>query len=183
MNNKNTGLGPAVQSASLLQTRPLEDCACLQLRMASRAISRLFDKILEPSGLKATQFSFLAAIDESDEPTLGELATHLVMDASTVARNLKPLEKGGLIVIQTARDRRRRIVRLTQKGVLKLAAAIPLWLSAHDVLQDRVGADMLSVNGHNLKQFVECLSDRPRGAELDPLILPDRLAAAGEVEL
>ena len=106
MNNKDLISFKTLGPEALRQIRPFEECACLQLRMASRAITRLFDKILEPSGLKVTQFSFLAAVEEFDEPTLSVLANHLVMDKSTVARNLKPLEKAGLIVIRVAEDRR-----------------------------------------------------------------------------
>lgn len=162
VNNTSIGFGTAPEIAHLGQARPLEDCACLQLRKASRAISRLFDKILESSGLKATQFSILAAIDDAESTSVSELASHLVMDASTVARNLKPLEKSGLIAVLTAHDRRRKFVRLTQKGTLALAVAIPLWQRAHDVLQDMVGAEILAANSENLRLFLECISDLSR---------------------
>ena len=38
------------------------DCACLSLRGAARVVTQMYDKILKPSGLKATQFSVLAAV-------------------------------------------------------------------------------------------------------------------------
>lgn len=165
MNRTSIGITEASKVKPLPQTHRVEDCACLQLRMASRAVTRLFDKIIEPSGLKATQFSFLAAIDEAGEATVGGLAAHLVMDSSTVARNLKPLEKAGLIAVRAAEDRRYRIVRLTRKGVIKLAEAMPFWCQAHETLEGLVGSETISANSQNLRQFVDSIAARPRDGE------------------
>lgn len=151
-------LAEEFEPAYLSTAHLLEDCACFQLRMASRAVTRLFDEILEPSGLRATQFSILAAIDEMGALTVKALAASLVMDSSTVVRNLKPLERSRMIVILTDTDRRRKIVQLTLEGAIKLAAALPLWHKAQDGLRNLVGDDLLAANGVNMKRLVRSVS-------------------------
>jgi DNA-binding MarR family transcriptional regulator len=152
--NASPGNSSAVRIQRADGNHLLDDCACLQLRMASRAITRFFDEILEPSGLRATQFSILAAIDGGESLTVTKLAADLVMDSSTVVRNLKPLERAGLIIIAADKDRRRKIVRLTPKGLVKLVGAVPLWHMAHDRLRGLMGVEMLENNGDNLKRLV-----------------------------
>ncbi|HEY9847811.1 MAG TPA: MarR family transcriptional regulator, partial [Candidatus Caenarcaniphilales bacterium] len=88
-------------------------CACFNLRKASRAVTQLYDKVLQPSGLLATQFTLLSAIALTGSVTITRLAQELVMDRTTLARNLKPLERQGLIQIKPGQDQRTRIVTLT----------------------------------------------------------------------
>lgn len=163
MNKMDTDFTEELDPAYLPATHLLEDCACFQLRMASRAVTRLFDEIMEPSGLRATQFSILAAIDDMGSLTVKALATSLVMDSSTVVRNLKPLERSRMIMILTDTDRRRKIVQLTPEGAIKLAAALPLWHKAHDGLRGLVGEDLLVTNGVNMKRLVRSVSAMNRG--------------------
>jgi DNA-binding MarR family transcriptional regulator len=93
----------------------------------------MYDLALAPSGLKSTQFAIFTEIDlrAADPPTIGDLATALVMDQSTVGQNLRPLERDGLVSLQQdASDRRRRHVKLTRKGRLQFAVAQSLWVLA-----------------------------------------------------
>ncbi|MCH7912542.1 MAG: MarR family transcriptional regulator [Deltaproteobacteria bacterium] len=74
-------------------------CACSNFRKASRAITQLLDQILQPSDLRSTQFIILLEIAVARSTTVPQLARQLVMDPSTVARNLKPLAKRRLVKI------------------------------------------------------------------------------------
>src|SRR5947209_7151029 len=67
-------------------------CACSNVRKAARAVTQLFDEVLQPSGLRSTQFTLLVAVALMDEAPVTELAGALVMDRTTFTRNLKPLE-------------------------------------------------------------------------------------------
>jgi len=66
-------------------------CVCRKTRETARKISRLYDDLLQPAGIKATQFTLLAAISVQGDATLTELAESLGMDRTTLSRNLKPL--------------------------------------------------------------------------------------------
>jgi len=111
-------------------------CTCANLRKATRAVTQFYEAALQPAGLKATQFTILATLGELGEPALTQFAKALVMDRTTLTRNLRPLEKDGLIVVEPDIDRRVRKVRLTGKGERTLKAALPLWRKAQ---RDLVG--------------------------------------------
>ncbi len=102
-------------------------CTCFNLRKAARAVTQLFDQVLEPSGLRATQVTLLVAIALASSATVGRLAERLVMDRTTLTRNLAPLAREGLIESASGKDRRTRTVRLTGRGEAALARALPLW--------------------------------------------------------
>lgn len=115
-------------------------CVCLAVRRGARAITRLYDEALAPAGLKVTQFSLLNAIDRAPGLSVNRLADVLSIDRTTMVRNLKVLEKDGLVRITPAEaDHRRRELTLTERSAAMLAAARPLWAEAQQRLVDRMG--------------------------------------------
>jgi DNA-binding MarR family transcriptional regulator len=94
----------------------------------------LYDDALRPCGLRATQLTLLMVIDEMGEPTISSLAQQLVMDRTTLARDLRPMEAAGWVAVVPGRDRRTRIVRLTNAGGDALREALPLWRGAQAAL-------------------------------------------------
>lgn len=107
-----------------------QECACLNLRKASRAVTQLYDKALRASGLRATQLGLLMVTGVQRPLTVKLLSKMTVTDRTTLTRNLKPLEKQGLIRIVPGEDRRERMVTLTDRGQRALANALPLWEKA-----------------------------------------------------
>ena len=114
-------------------------CSCGNLRRASRAVTQLYDGVLQPSGLKATQFTLLVAAAQLKAAPVSLMAEALVMDRTTLTRNLKPLVKDGLLAVEPGEDRRSRWIRLTPKGRKALAAALPLWQRAQDRVIEGLG--------------------------------------------
>jgi DNA-binding transcriptional ArsR family regulator len=80
------------------------ECAVLNLRKASRFITGLYDEYIRPSGLRATQLTLLMALHQAGPVTITALSEILLMDRTTLTRDLKPLERQGLV----SRDRRGR---------------------------------------------------------------------------
>lgn len=119
-------------------------CACFNLRKASRAVTQLYDDILQPSGLLATQFTLVVAISIAGSTTITRLAEALVMDRTTLTRNLKPLERRELIEIASGQDQRTRVVTLTASGREALAKAILLWEQAQASVVDGLGQNRWS---------------------------------------
>ena len=76
---------------------------------------------------------------------LGELnciADMIAMDRTTLASNLKPLAREGLVTVETsAADRRARIVTLTADGLSRMKAALPLWKAVQARFEESFGAD------------------------------------------
>ena len=118
----------------------LEDCTCLAIRQAARHVTQFYDQHLAPSGLRTTQFSILAKLKRRGPLTINVLARELVMDRTTLGRNILPLEREGLIEIATGRsDRRSRELRLTDSGVKRLRAAVNGWTTAQERFDAKFG--------------------------------------------
>lgn len=115
------------------------DCACLNLRKAARAMTQLYEKMMQPTGLRGTQFSLLVGLAAAGPATLTHLAKSYVTDRTTLSRNLRPLAKQGLVQITTGRDRRERVVALTPKGHEAVTRAFPLWRKAQERVIQELG--------------------------------------------
>jgi DNA-binding MarR family transcriptional regulator len=118
-------------------------CACFNLRKATRAVTQYYDQVLEPSGLRITQFSLLAVIRLLGTASITHLAEAAVMDRTTLARNLDVLAREKLIRIRPGSDGRVREVSLTRAARLKLNAAFPLWERAQAQMAERLGAERM----------------------------------------
>ncbi|MEN0075288.1 MAG: MarR family winged helix-turn-helix transcriptional regulator [Paracraurococcus sp.] len=104
-------------------------------------MTQFYDAKLAASALTTPQFSILARLRHRGPSTINDLAEDLVMDRTTLGRNLRPLERDGLLAIATdPADRRRRALVLTETGQRRLAAAWPLWQAAQAEFDARFGA-------------------------------------------
>ena len=118
-------------------------CACFNLRRAARAVTQYFDDRLRPSGLRATQFSLLAATRVHEPVPVSRLAEITLVDRTTLTRNLGLLERQGLLRIDPGRDRRVRSASLTDRGRRALLRAFPLWKGAQEAVVGRLGTNRL----------------------------------------
>jgi len=133
---------------------PLAVCACFQARSAARAITDLYDRTLEPSGLRLTQVAILGAVRRHPSVTMQELAAELGLDPSTMTRTLRPLEDGGWVEIHAGDDKRAKVLDLTASGRAKLRECGALWDRAQRELKDALGSavferligDLMKVN-------------------------------------
>lgn len=115
------------------------ECTASNLRRATRAIGRTFDRAIAPAGLKETQFSVLIGLSLAGEVPLLRLARELGLDRTTLTRNLGPLERDGLVSSAPGRDQRVRLLRLTPAGRHALRQAYPLWEAAQRNVVDVLG--------------------------------------------
>jgi DNA-binding MarR family transcriptional regulator len=130
-----------------------QDCLCLQVRKTSRMVTQWYDACLQPSGLRSTQFNLLVAIAVAQVVPLTRLADVLVLDRTTLARNLKPLESQGLVEVSPGEDKRIRLIRLTDRGYQLLEQSLPYWRKAQEQVMARLGQsqwDALRADLHDL---------------------------------
>jgi DNA-binding MarR family transcriptional regulator len=112
-------------------------CNCHAIRQAARHVTQFYDQQLAPSGLRVTQFAILSRLRRLGPMPINALATQLVMDRTTLGRNILPLERDGLIeVAPSPSDRRRHELRMTEAGLARHRAALAHWQEA----QERFGA-------------------------------------------
>src|SRR5438477_9582239 len=108
-----------------------EECNCLAIRQAARHVSQFYDQLLAPVGLRGTQYPILSRLGREGPMTINALAAALVMDRTTLGRNILPLQRDGLIEIAASpADRRRRELCLSAAGADKLRRAIERWTVA-----------------------------------------------------
>src|SRR3954462_14255036 len=113
----------------------IDTCAGINVRLAARRISRFLEERMRQTGLNIAQFGLMTHGAAAPEDTIGALAERCGLDQSTLSRNLRLLEREGLVEIVTAeKDLRRRAVWLTEKGAVRLEAAMPIWRAAHAAL-------------------------------------------------
>lgn len=119
----------------------LSFCNNASLRKAARRLGKLYDAVLEPSGLKATQFSLLTQSYDLGNPPMAELAKSLLMDLSAMRHSLGPLIRDGFVSLRVdQQDRRIKRVVLTPAGVAKFEEAMQLWQKAQGRFEQAFGS-------------------------------------------
>jgi DNA-binding MarR family transcriptional regulator len=115
-------------------------CNCLALRQAARHVTQFYDQFVMPLGLRATQYSILARLQRRGAMTINALAAELVMDRTTLGRNIRPLQRDGLIAVGPSKtDRRSKELRLTHAGVERFRAAQKGWSKAQAGFEQAFG--------------------------------------------
>lgn len=138
-----------------LDAAKFEQCNCLAVRQAARHLTQFYDQFLAESGLRATQFSILAKLMGFGPLSINALAKELVMDRTTLGRNILPLEREGLIeIVAGTTDRRTREMRLTKAGHERMQAAAPGWSEAQAKFEKSFGHQHASALRAMLDQVV-----------------------------
>lgn len=122
-----------------MSTLPQSPCLCIALRKATRVITRQYDEYLKPSGLRITQYSMLANISRNPGITISELAKLMIMDQTTVTRNVQLLIQQGYLSAREGDDRRVRSIHLSDLGKRTFEKAHPLWLKAQQKAERDLG--------------------------------------------
>ena len=117
-------------------------CVSNNLHQTARAVSRIYAEEMRPSGVKRSQFAILGYLFRLGKVQLTELADELYMERTTLTRNLKPLEKQGLVIIEkSSSDARAREVSLTDDGKTRFREATKLWRKAQKRVLAKFGQD------------------------------------------
>lgn len=122
-------------------TRNMSRCYCSLLRTATRRVGSVYDDALSPLGINIAQYSLLRLIEHRQPVSFTELGHVAELDRSTVGRNVRVLERMGLV--ETGRgenDQREAVVRLGVRGRQMLEEAAPLWDGCQREIETRLGA-------------------------------------------
>jgi DNA-binding MarR family transcriptional regulator len=117
------------------------ECNCFAVRSAARHVTQFYDQLLAPTGLRTTQYSILARLKRVGPLTINTLAKEMVMDRTTLGRNILPLQREGLIRIEpSASDRRAKELHLSKAGEKRLQAATKAWWQAQEQFEKNFGS-------------------------------------------
>jgi DNA-binding MarR family transcriptional regulator len=142
----------AEQAQGAGQARGVEraetECVCTALRMATRSVTRLYDRALSRAGLRVTGYSILSRLSAEGPLSVSELAGRLAMERTTCTREVAPLVGSGLVEAASGSDRRRRLLRVTRLGQQKLAEGRPAWEHVQRMVAGEFGdADLRDLLG------------------------------------
>ena len=148
-----------------MATKPLPnstDCNCLAVRQAARYITQFYDRYLAAAGLRTTQYGILSRLQRHGPMSINTLAAELVVDRTTLGRNIRPLERDDLIAIESdPSDRRSKILRLTKAGNARFQRAQKRWDEAQRRFERAYGGRQASQLRESLRAVV--------ASELGPL--------------
>ena len=127
-------------------------CACQSLRRLTRLVTRIYDQELRKADIEITQFGLLMGLTAVGEANQKTLSAGFAMDSTTLTRTLALLRRQGWVSIKRGKDRRERVLRLTEAGKRQLATAQPYWQEAERRLKQTLGEG-------NWKQMKSMISD------------------------
>ena len=131
-----------MNTATALQATP---CNCAALREAARYVTQLYDQHLAAAGLSTSQYSLLTRLKRLGPTTINALAQDMVVDRTTLGRNIVPLQRRRLVVVRRGRDDgRSRELHLTKAGLARLDAACKGWAKAQAQFEGTFGSDRAS---------------------------------------
>lgn len=110
-----------------------QKCHCLSIRKRARELTRRYEAALRRHGLKATQFSVLAALVQTGPVPMTRLADMLGLERTTLTRVANVMARQTWLSINVSRqDKRMQILSVTPSGESKLAEAFPDWKRVQD---------------------------------------------------
>jgi DNA-binding MarR family transcriptional regulator len=114
-------------------------CAGANLRRAARVATQLYEEALRPSGVRATQFTLLQALQLAPGISQKQLGELLGIDSTTLTRTLAGLRRKGWLRSQPGEDRRELRLSLTPSGLQKFRRVAPYWEAAQKRLRQVLG--------------------------------------------
>ena len=116
-------------------------CIAVRLRLLNRVVTSLYDDALRPLGLKVSQLNILIVTAALGLARPAQVCEILQLDASTLSRNVKPLQAHGWLEVVPEEDARSQPFRLTAQGKRLIEKAIPAWEKAQQQASELLGSE------------------------------------------
>src|SRR3954454_9764340 len=122
-----------------LDMSAVENCVCFNLRRVARLMTQFYDAEMRRHGIRPTQGTILASLMARESWTMAELSDWLGMERTTLVRNLRPLQRDGLV--RASGGGRGKLVELTitAKGRKQFKKLTPAWKSAQGAAVKTLG--------------------------------------------
>jgi len=135
----------------------VENCVCFNLRRVARAVTQFYDAEMRKYGIRPTQGSILSSLKAKDSWSMAELSDWLGMERTTLVRNLRPLQRDGLVQ-STGGGRGGRVeLTITAKGRKLIEKLTPAWKSAQCAMVKTLGEQRWSAILSDLETAVLAL--------------------------
>jgi DNA-binding MarR family transcriptional regulator len=153
------------------------DCFAFSSRRSARAVTNYLNALLKPLDLTTAQFGLMAALRKHPGRSLRDLSVGLLLDESTMTRNLAVLERRALVDAEGGRGRGGKRVSLTAAGIDLFDDAVVGWRRANEA----IAAEMDPVLVEQGRRFLLALTraaeklgaEYAQRAEGEPILLGD----------
>jgi len=137
----------------------ISDCYSTTIRATARKVTAMYDAALSSTGVTIAQLALLRRLDRDVPLSVDELSRSSDLERSTVARNVRVLEKQGLVELgQSTIDRRAAAILLTAEGAETRNACEPLWDAAQLKFEREFGAERAEALRELCRQFEQVYS-------------------------
>src|SRR5213596_4054971 len=116
-----------------------ENCVCFNLRRVTRAVTQFYDSEMRRHGIRPTQGTILSSLQAKESWNMAELSDWLGMDRTTLVRNLRPLQRDGLVQAVGGGRGNRVELSITAKGRKQIEKLTPAWKSAQNAAVKTLG--------------------------------------------
>jgi DNA-binding MarR family transcriptional regulator len=123
----------------------MENCVCFNLRWVTRLVTKFFDAEMRRHGIRPTQGTILTSLDAKESWSMAELSDWLGMERTTLVRNLRPLQRDGLVQAVGGGRGNRVELAITSKGRKQIEKLAPAWKSAQSAAVKTLGEKRWSV--------------------------------------
>lgn len=120
-------------------------CIAVRLRLLNRVVTNFYDDALRPLGLKISQLNILIVTARLGLARPAQVCEILQLDASTLSRNVKPLQAHGWLEVVPDEDARAQPFRLTPQGRRLIEKAVPAWQEAQRHATELLGTEGIAV--------------------------------------
>lgn len=114
-------------------------CINAKVRRLHRLLNTAYQERIRPFGLQGSMLSMLFIIGKRVGVAQKELADRLVLDQSTVSRDIRKLESKGWIRAERGQDPRVSALYMTREGEILLEEVTPVWEEIHQRMQTLLG--------------------------------------------
>ena len=122
-----------------LDMSAMENCVCFNLRWVTRAVTQFFDAEMRRHGIRPTQVAVLQALNAKEDWSMADLSDWLGMDRTTLVRNLRPLQRDGLVEVAGGGRGSKVELSITATGRQKIKESMPAWRTAQNAAVKTLG--------------------------------------------
>jgi DNA-binding MarR family transcriptional regulator len=122
-----------------LDMSAIENCVCFNLCWVTRVVTQFFDAEMRRHGIRPTQGTILQALNAKGNWSMADLSNWLGMDRTTLVRNLRPLQRDGLVETVGGGRGSRVELSISAKGREKIMKSMPAWRSAQSAAVKTLG--------------------------------------------
>ena len=113
-----------------LDMTAVENCVCFNLRWVARAVTQFYDAEMRRHGIRPTQGTILLALNSKQSWSMADLSDWLGLERTTLVRNLRPLQRDGLVQAVGGGHGNRVELAITAQGRKQIETLTPAWKSA-----------------------------------------------------